>query len=122
MKSKVIIEIAGSPKEHVEEVMKELVKKIQEEKKVLRYKIFEAQEREKMFFTFTELDVDFASFEELFGFCLDYMPSSVEMLEDDFNVKRDEMENVVNDLLAKLHSYDMTLKNLRAEIELLKRR
>lgn len=121
MKSRTIVEVAGYPKEHIEKVMKELVSKIQEEKKVLGYRIFEAQEREKIFFTFTEIDIDFASFEELFGFCLDYMPSSIELLEEGLDVKRDEMENVVNDLLAKLHSYDMTLKNLRAEIALLKK-
>jgi len=122
MKARLIIEIAGSPKEHIEEVMKQLVNKVMEEKKVLKYNIFEAQEKEKMFFTFTEIDMELSSIEELLGFCLDYMPSSVEILdENDIEIKREELENTVNDLLAKLHQYDMTLKNLKAELMLTKK-
>ena len=90
MKARLIIEIAGSPKEHIEEVMKQLVNKVMEEKKVLKYNIFEAQEKEKMFFTFTEIDMELSSIEELLGFCLDYMPSSVEILdENDIEIKRE---------------------------------
>ena len=59
MKVKIIIEIVGSPKEHIEEVMKQLVEKIKEEKKLLKYNIFEAQEKDKLFFTFTEIDMGF---------------------------------------------------------------
>lgn len=118
MKTKLILEIAGSPKEHIEEVMKKLVNQIMQEKKILKYDIFEAQEREKLFFTFTEMEIDFNNFEELIGFSLDYMPSSIEILDDKVDIKREEIENVVNDLLAKLHQYDMTLKNLRAELML----
>ena len=117
MNARVIIEIVGSPKEHIEEVMKQLVEKIKEEKKLLKYNIFEAQEKEKLFFTFTEMEMRFDNVEGLIGFCFDYMPSSVEILgEKEINVKKEEIENVINDLLAKLHEYDMVLKNLRAEL------
>jgi|SRR3990167_3513188 len=118
MKARLIVEIAGSPKEHIEEVMKQMIDKINKEKKVLGHNVFEAQERGKLFFTFAEMDIDFNNFEELLGFCLDYMPSSVEILDDKIDIKREEVENVVNDLLAKLHHYDMTLKNLKAELML----
>ena len=95
----------------------EIVEKIKEEKKLLKYNIFEAQEKEKLFFTFTEMEMRFDNVEGLIGFCFDYMPSSVEILgEKEINVKREEIENVINDLLAKLHEYDMVLKNLRAEL------
>jgi len=121
MKTRLIIEVAGSPKEHIEEIMKQLVSKIMEEKKVLKYDIFEAQERGKLFFTFTEMDMEFSGIEELIGFCMDYLPSSVEILdENSIEIKRDEFENVVNDLLAKLHQNDMALKNLKAELMLRK--
>lgn len=116
-----IIEIAGSPKEHIEEVMKQLVSKIMEEKKVLRYDIFEAQERNNMFLTFTEIDIQFENIEQFLGFCMDYLPSSVEILdENNIEIKRNEFENIVNDLLAKLHQDDMTLKNLKAQLMLKK--
>ena len=71
MKVLSIIEIAGHPKEHIEEIMKGLIAKIKGERKVLRYNIFEAQQKEKIFHTFAEVEIDFSSFENLFGFCLD---------------------------------------------------
>ncbi|MBS3143411.1 hypothetical protein J4446_00845 [Candidatus Woesearchaeota archaeon] len=120
MRANLIIEIVGSPKEHVENVIKEMVQKIQNEKKVLKYNIFEAQQKEKLFFSFTEMEIDFNTFQELTGFCLDYFPSSIELLDDKINVKREEIENTLNDLLAKLHMYDMTVKNLKAELILRK--
>jgi len=121
MKTKAIIEIAGAPKEHVEDVLKGIVEKIKNEQKILKFRIFEAQEKEKLFFSFTEMEIDFESFEKLTGFCLDYFPSSIEILEEKIDIKREELENTLNDLLAKLHQYDMTLKNLKAEIIILKK-
>jgi hypothetical protein len=121
MNAKAIIEVAGSPKEHIEEVIKKIVEQIKGEKKILRYKIFEAQQKEKLFFTFTEMEINFNNFEELIGFCLDYFPSSIEILDGNIDIKREEVENVVNDLLAKLHEYDMNLKNLKAELYLSKK-
>ena len=120
MKVRTIIEIAGSPKEHIEEVMKKMMEKIRSEINVISYNIFEAQPKNQMFFTFTEMEVNLENFESLVGFCLDYFPSSVEIMEDNVDIKREELENVMNDLLAKLHEYDMILKNLRAELMLKK--
>ena len=120
MKTKAIIEVADSPKEHIEEVMTKVVEKIKSEQQILKYKIFEAQQKEKLFFTFTEMEIDFSNFEKLIGFCLDYFPSSIEIIDEEVDIKREELENVTNDLLAKLHEYDMILKNLKAELYLLK--
>tara|TARA_Y100000034_G_scaffold94375_1_gene114357 strand:+ start:884 stop:1255 length:372 start_codon:yes stop_codon:yes gene_type:complete len=121
MKTKAIIEVAGAPKEHIENVIKEIVEKIKNEKDIERFKIFEAQEKDKMFFTFTEIELNFKNFEEISGFCFDYFPSSIEILEENVDVKREELENTLNDLLAKLHQYDMDLKNLKAENIMLKK-
>ena len=56
MKTKAIIEVAGAPKEHIENVIKEIVEKIKNEKDIERFKIFEAQEKDKMFFTYRNRD------------------------------------------------------------------
>jgi len=121
MKVRIIIEVAGSPKEHIEEVIKKIVEKIKNEKDILKYDIFEAQPKNEMFFTFTEMEINFKNFEETIGFCLDYFPSSIEILESNVDIKREELENTLNDLLAKLHEYDMILKNLKAELFMLKK-
>jgi len=111
-----IIEIAGYPKEHIEETMKGIIKKLRNEKKVLNYKIYEAEQKEKLFSTFAEVEIEIKDFDEMVGICFDYMPSSIEILKPDkFNLESKDFENFVNDLLAKLHQYDMIIKNLKAQ-------
>lgn len=110
-----VIEIAGFPKEHIEEVMKKIVDKLKNEKKVMKAKIFEAKKVEKIFSTFTEAEINFENIDELIGFCLDYYPSSIEVLEPEkFEVAGQEFTAIINDLLAKLHEYDSTVKRLKA--------
>ena len=110
-----VIEVAGFPKEHIEEVMKKIVDKLKSEKKIMKAKIFEAKEVEKIFSTFTEIEIEFKNIDELIGFCLDYYPSSIEVLEPEkLEVGNQEFTAVINDLLAKLHEYDSTVKRLKA--------
>ena len=123
IKTRLIIEIAGFPKEHIEETMKAVIEKIKSEKKVLKYDIFEAEKKDKFFSTFTEIEIEFESLDDLSGFCFDYMPSSIEILSPNkLNIDSKEYENIFNDILAKLHHYDMIIKNLKAENMLLKRK
>jgi len=112
-----IIEIAGHPKEHVEEIMKKLIEKIKGERKIVKYNIFEAQEANKLFHTFSEVEIEFNTFDELFGFCLDYLPTSIEFMDaKDITIKREELENGVNDLLMKLQHDNMEIKRLKSQI------
>ena len=51
------------------------------------------------------------------------MPSSIEIIEPlSFNAKCTDMSNMINDLLAKIHRYDMVVKNMNAENVILKRK
>ena len=123
LNARFIIEIAGYPKEHIEETMKEVIKKLRNERKVLNYKIFEAEKKEKLFSTFSEVEIEIKDFDELVGVCFDYLPSSIEVLKPDkFNLESKDFENFVNDLLAKLHQYDMVIKNLKAHNMLLNKK
>ncbi|MBU2634295.1 MAG: hypothetical protein KJ674_03550, partial [Nanoarchaeota archaeon] len=116
IKTRLIVEIAGFPKEHIEETMKRVMEKIKAEKKVLKYNIYEAEQKDKLFSTFAEVEIEFPNLDELSGFCFDYMPSSIEILsEEKLNMVPKEYENILNDILAKLHHYDMIIKNLKAE-------
>ena len=116
-----IIEIAGYPKEYVEETMERVVKTLKEipKIKVLSHETVPAEQIEKMFSTFTEFDIEFPEFEALMQFCFNFMPSSVEILEgkDTFDVA--EVTGILNDMMAQLHKYDMVVKNLRAKVHLL---
>jgi len=119
-----IIEVLGAPKEHVQNTIKLIVDTAEKdsELKVLKKEFFEAKPQESLFSTFAELEIKFKKISKLIGFCLDFMPSSVDILEPesiDFNSK--DLTNDINDLLAKIHKMDMILKNLTAENKLLEK-
>ena len=127
MKARSIIEIVGGPKEHVEKAMGVVVEKLKEGKhvKLLKEKVFEARPLEgkrPLFSTFCEVEVEAKKVDDLFGFCFDFLPSSVEVYEPaEFGMKADVINDMFNELLAKLHQYDLALKNIYAQNILLKR-
>ncbi|MDO8556160.1 MAG: hypothetical protein Q7R96_03235 [Nanoarchaeota archaeon] len=127
IQAKVILEIIGSPEEHVNEVMQTLLEKIQTKKETQlgEHKIFKAKKMDngKLYSSFTEATINFNDPSTLLGFCFDFMPSSIEILTPErLELKEKDMSDFVNDLLAKLHQYDMILKNVHAENVMLKRK
>lgn len=117
IKVNAIIEIVGAPKEHVTEVIDKAVQLMKENE---NFKLLNAEksepktipQSEKIFSSFVEAELSFSNFEKITGFCLDFMPSSIEIVEPEkITVDTLEMTNTLNDLMAKLHQYDMTLKN-----------
>jgi len=119
---RVIIEIMGTPRDHVEKTMKLVLDKFKEGYKVKKENLHEATQLKQFWSTFVELDVEVEKIEEITAICFDYMPSSIEIIEPiDLKIKNQDFSNLMNDLLAKLHRYDMVLKNLNAENTLLKK-
>lgn len=122
--TKVIVEILGAPKEHVEKTLKAVIEKIKEEEplNVLSGKVFKAKPQGRFFSMFTEMEILFNDFAHLADFCFNYLPSSVEIVEpEEFKTKSVNITNVLNDLLAKLHNADMVLKNSQAKNLILER-
>lgn len=132
--AKIILEMLGAPKEHVDETMKLVVDKMSKDDKfkLLTNKVFPAEEINdkkltgnkpvKFFSTFAEAELEFQQIEDLIGFCFDYMPSSVEVLHPDgVRLTLPNVNNILNDLLARLHQYDMVLKNIHAQNMLMKK-
>lgn len=112
---RVIVEVAGFPKEHIESVIKRLVEKIKTEEEVLRSDIFEIKKINEFWSTFTEIELVFTDLDHLSKFCFEYMPSSIEVMEPDrFSLDSKDFEDVYNDLLGKLHHYDMNVKSIKA--------
>lgn len=122
---RIIMEVMGAPKQHIEETLKSLMEKMRTEKdiKVLRYKVFEAEELEnKMWSTFAEIEIETEYLKRIWDLCFDYMPSSFEILKPEelkFDMKG--LGETLNDLMARLHHYDMIIKNIQAENIVLKR-
>ena len=81
--TRVIIEIAGSPKEHIEKSMQSLVENIKKKSglDVKHEDTAEAEENEKMWTTFTELEILFKRLDTLLDFIYEFMPASIEVIE-----------------------------------------
>ena len=59
--------------------------------------------------------------QDVIDFCFDYLPSSVEILEPEYiNEKSIDLAGVLNDLMLKLHEYNMVIRNLQAENKVMK--
>jgi hypothetical protein len=122
IRCKIIIEILGAPKEHVEKTLKDYLEMMKKSKdfKIVDEFVSEAEQKEKFFGAFAELEIVFKSTSKIIEFCFDYMPSSIEIIEpDELRFKAREMANMLNDLQARLHKLDMLVKNTRAENALL---
>lgn len=125
IQTRVIIEMLGAPKEHIQETLRLYIEKIKnEEKKIAVKKIEYAEPKEvdKLFSVFAELDLDFADLSTMVYFCFDYMPSSVEVFAPDEVVyNTSDLTDFLNDLQARLHKFDMLIKNLSAENKVVKK-
>ena len=122
--ARLVIEILGGPKEHIEKTMALVVKSLKEQDgvNVLKEKTAEAVEQGQLFSVYTEVEAIFKDFDTMTGVCFDYMPSSIEIIEpSDFRTKSLDMSNLFNDLLARMHEVDMRLKNTNAENIILKK-
>ncbi len=125
IKAIVVIELMGSPKEHIESLMKEIVENLKKEKdvKVHSHKMSDIAEVKGFWSSFTELEIEVKDIGKLVDISFDYMPSSIEILEPEkTEVDMKYMGDFINDLLARLHRYDMLIKNFYAENKLLKSR
>ena len=127
--AKVIIEVVGAPKEHVEKAVDTIIERISKNDlfKMLKKSTFNAEkieqkELENFWSAFAEFDIAFKNIKDLIGFCFDYMPSSIEIIEPEtFALDVGKISDLLNDLLARLHQYDFVVKNLRAENMMLKK-
>ncbi len=120
IKFRAILEVLGAPKEHVEKSISLFVDNIKksEDYTVLSDEIHpveDAQEKD-MFVTFAELEIETERLGNIANFCFDFMPSSIEIIEPErLTYLASDLSNFFNDLQAKLHDLDMTVKQFRVQ-------
>jgi len=116
-----IIEMLGAPKEYIELTLKNYVEKLKSEGlQIKKNEYAPAEQKDKFFSVFTELEIVFAKPKELLDFCFDSMPSSIEIIEpSDIQLPSGELTDVLNDLQARMHDSDLFVKNMRAQQEIL---
>jgi hypothetical protein len=110
--SVLIIEVLGSPKEFVNETLKDLIEKIKQEKGVhiVESKINEPKEikEKKNFYTnFAEVEIKTDTILNLAILMFKYMPAHIEVIEpENVNLTNNAVNDILNELVRRLHGYD----------------
>jgi len=118
-----IIEVIGFPEDYIKDAITKILDNIKEKPyiKIQNYTIAETKKYEKMFSTFAELELEFKDLISVLNFCFDYLPSSVEIIQpENINERSVDFAGFINDLMLKLHEYNIVIRNLQAENKVLK--
>lgn len=124
--ARVIFEVVGSPKEHVEEMLKQTIKKLENDKKLRlqNAKTYQTEQLENKFWsTFAEVEFKADTMQDVLDMCFDYTPSTLEILEPaGIEMDTEHLAGLFNDLLAKIHQFIAAIKNYEAENRILKQK
>jgi hypothetical protein len=126
----IVIEMMGRPVEHLKQVMKDFLKKMDKEekgikilkKKINKPKIAESKddkgevikfpEGKEMYVTFAEIEIEAETIMDLIRIVFVYMPSHVEIIKpSDVRMTNFDFAGVLTEITRKLHRYDAIAKN-----------
>ncbi len=119
-----IVEILGAPPEHIDQSLRGFVKSLKdwEGLHVRKSDYSEPQQQETLYSMFVELEIEAKNITELIGFCIEGMPSTVEIIEpEELSFDSQAFSQAINDLQAKLHVVDRSLKELNAQKKVLEK-
>jgi len=120
-----IIEVLGRPPEHLIEILDEILKKLGEEKgvKIKEQKIREpslVKDQNNIYTSFVEVEVEVEEISQLAGLTFNYMPSHIEVLSPELiQLTNNGWNDVLNELVGKLHKYDEVVKIVNVEKSIL---
>mgnify|MGYP006286722435 CR=1 FL=1 len=124
IRARVILEVLGKPKDHVEKSMDIYLDKVKKDENLMVMKVDKSdikEQKEQVWSIFSELELVFKKLTDMIGFCFDYMPSSVEVLKPEkLSMSNLDLASIANDLQARLHTVDMSIKKLSMENRFLK--
>lgn len=117
-----ILELVGTPKNHIEKTIELLVKQLNEQDgiEIEEKEVSDAQKTEDgMFGAFAELTMQMDDLTTLNHFAVNYTPAAIELLEpQELEMNPITFNEVYGDILAKLHMSNteiVELKNQRKE-------
>lgn len=120
---RVIFEMAGNPKEHVEESLKKYISAIKQDPDYVFMNEYYAdcEEHDGIWSTFMEAKVLAKNLEKLNILCFNLSPASIEIIEpESFNFTEKNLTDWYNDLLSKIHEVSIVTKSIQSENDLLK--
>ena len=121
---RLIFEMLGKPKEHLEEVIRDFIEKIGKENGIsLSNKIFHdakpAEEKDKegkiikteLFITFAEVELKADNIHVLLSLMFRYLPSNVEiMYPEQMDCSNRDFNMILNEVIERIHYYDSIAK------------
>jgi hypothetical protein len=118
------IEVLGYPEDHVKQVTEKVLEKLSKEEgiQLLKKQVADAEKvKEKFFSSFTEVEIKVNEFSKLLTFCHDYLPSSLEIVDTEkITMPIREFNFGLNEMLQRLHHYNLVVNNLTAQLEQIK--
>jgi len=122
--ARIIIEVLGAPKDYVEEAIQLVVDRVHSAKEitVVSESTFEAEEKGKLFSTFSEIEIWFDNMDTLSNFLFEFTPSSIEVMQPS-KIQLDArfVSGFFNDFLLKMHDLGLKLKDSSAQMQLLQK-
>ena len=116
-----IIEILGRPPEHLLETLKKLVEEMGKEKDVelvseeIREPVL-IKDQKDFYTTFAEIEVKVSEISRLVFLMFKYMPSHLEIISpENVSLKNNSFNEIFNELLRRLHSYDEIARVMQVE-------
>jgi hypothetical protein len=123
IRTKVIFEVVGNPQKHVEESLQSYMENIKTDSqvKVLDEYSEPAEEVEDgLFSMFTEAECLVDGLNKLTWICFNFSPASVEIMEPaNFEYHASDLQNWINDFLAKLHEVSQMSQQVQSQNKLL---
>lgn len=124
----VIFEILGKPKEHLVETLNDLIKKVGGEsgidvKEQIIHEPKNVKDQKELFTTFAEVEIEVDEFFKIVVIMFKYMPAHIEIMSPEkLQISNHKLNEFLNELARRLHSYDEVARILQAERMVLEKR
>lgn len=99
-----IIDVAGKPASLVEKTLQKVTEELENNEKLQILEIITAEpelqdEKSGMYTAFLELEIEFVNVREAMKFIVDYLPTSIEIIEPfEIKVSNEQLTDVLNDM------------------------
>lgn len=123
-----MLEVLGTPPEHLVETLNELINKMGSEKgvKIKNKEIHEPVElegNEGFYTTFADIEVEVESLREIITLTFRYMPSHIDIISpENLRLENNYFNEVFNEITRRLHAYDEVARILQNEMQILKKK
>jgi len=124
----IILEIIGRPKKHLTETLENLIKEIDNEKRVnvKSKKINEPiliKDQEDFYTSFAEIEVEVEKILDLAILIFKYMPAHVEIIYPEIiALQNNDWNDILNELARRLHGYDEIARVIQTEKGILEKK